>query len=126
MVAEVIKNIFFVGAGSFLGGAARYIVSVAMKNVSAGFPWATLVVNLLGCLLIGLFTGYINRNISGESAVALFLTYGVCGGFTTFSTFSKEVLLMLQCGNYWGAICYVSLSVVFGIALTACGYMFVQ
>ena len=126
MVAEVIKNIFFVGAGSFLGGAARYLVSVAMRNVSAGFPWATLAVNLLGCLLIGLFTGYLNKNLTGESVVALFLTYGVCGGFTTFSTFSKETLLMLQSGNYWGAICYVGVSVVFGIILTACGYMLAQ
>ena len=126
MVAEVIKNIFFVGGGSFLGGAARYLVSVAMRNVSAGFPWATLAVNLLGCLLIGLFTGYLNKNLTGGSVVALFLTYGVCGGFTTFSTFSKETLLMLQSGNYWGAICYVGVSVVFGIILTACGYMLAQ
>ena len=126
MVAEVIKNIFFVGAGSFLGGAARYLVSVAMRNVSAGFPWATLGINLLGCLLIGLFTCYLNKNLTGESVVALFLTYGVCGGFTTFSTFSKETLLMLQSGNYCGAICYVSVSVVFGIILTACGYMLAQ
>lgn len=126
MVAEVIKNIFFVGGGSFLGGAARYLVSVAMRNVSAGFPWATLAVNLLGCLLIGLFTGYLNKNLTGESVVALFLTYGVCGGFTTFSTFSKETLLMLQSGNYCGAICYVGVSVVFGIILTACGYMLAQ
>ena len=126
MVAEVIKNIFFVGGGSFLGGAARYLVSVAMRNVSAGFPWATLAVNLLGCLLIGLFTGYLNKNLTGESVVALFLTYGVCGGFTTFSTFSKETLLMLQSGNYCGVICYVGVSVVFGIILTACGYMLAQ
>ena len=126
MVAELIKNIFFVGGGSFLGGAARYLVSVAMRNVSAGFPWATLAVNLLGCLLIGLFTGYLNKNLTGESVVALFLTYGVCGGFTTFSTFSKETLVMFQSGNYWGAICYVGVSVVFGIILTACGYMLAQ
>lgn len=126
MVAELIKNIFFVGAGSFLGGAARYLVSVAMRNVSAAFPWVTLAVNLLGCLLIGLFTGYLNKNLTGGSVVALFLTYGVCGGFTTFSTFSKETLLMLQSGNYCGAICYVGVSVVFGIILTACGYMLAQ
>jgi CrcB protein len=64
--------------------------------------------------------------MNGESYVALFLTYGVCGGFTTFSTFSKEALMMLQCGNYWGAICYVGVSVVLGIILTACGYMLAQ
>ena len=126
MMAEIFKNIFFVGVGSFLGGAARYLVSVAMKGVSAGFPWATLVVNLLGCLMIGLFAGYINKNMNGESLVALFLTYGVCGGFTTFSTFSRETFTMLQSGNYCGAACYVVLSVVLGLLLTACGYMLVQ
>ena len=126
MMAEIFKNIFFVGVGSFLGGAARYLVSVAMRGVSVGFPWATLIVNLLGCLMIGLFAGYINKNMNGESYVALFLTYGVCGGFTTFSTFSKEALTMLQCGNYWGAICYVGISVVLGIILAACGYMLAQ
>ena len=126
MVTEIVKNIFFVGVGSFLGGVARYFVSVAMKGSAAGFPWATLVVNLLGSLMIGLFAGYLAKNNNSESFFALFLTYGVCGGFTTFSTFSKEALMMLQSGNYGGAICYVAISVVFGIVLTACGYMLVQ
>ena len=123
MMAEIFKNIFFVGVGSFLGGAARYLVSVAMKGVSAGFPWATLAVNLLGCLAIGAVYGFYSRAANGGGDAALFLTYGVCGGFTTFSTFSKETLMMLQCGNYLGAVCYVCVSVFAGIALTACGYL---
>lgn len=122
MVSDIIKNIAVVGAGSFIGGAARYVVSLAMKNVSKGFPWATLAVNLVGCFLIGLLWGHFTRSASENSNWALFLTVGLCGGFTTFSTFSKEALMMLQSGNIWGFTGYVTLSVIAGIALVALGY----
>jgi CrcB protein len=119
---ELLKIILAVGAGSFLGGAARYLVSLATKGVSKGFPWATLAVNLVGCFLIGLLWGVFSKNGTESSHCALFLTAGLCGGFTTFSTFSKEALVMLQGGNVWGFACYVAISVVVGIALVAFGY----
>lgn len=118
----MLRSVFVVGMGSFVGGAARFLLSVAMKSVG-GFPWVTLAVNLLGCLAIGAVYGFFSRAANGGGDVALFLAYGVCGGFTTFSTFSKETLMMLQCGNYPGAVCYVCVSVFAGIALTACGYL---
>lgn len=123
---ELLKTILAVGAGSFLGGAGRYLVSLAMKGVSKGFPWATLTVNLVGCFLIGLLWGVFSKNGSEGSNWALFLTVGLCGGFTTFSTFSKEALLMLQGGNSWGFVVYVAASVVAGIALVALGYFLVR
>ena len=126
MVSDIIKNIAIVGAGSFIGGAARYLVSLAMKGISKGFPWATLVVNILGCFLIGLLWGYFSRGASEGGSWALFLTVGVCGGFTTFSTFSKEALMMLQAGNFWGFAAYVAVSVIAGIALVALGYYLVH
>ena len=119
---ELIKSILAVGAGSFLGGAGRYLVSLAMKSVSKGFPWATLAVNLAGCFLIGLLWGVFSKNGTESSNWALFLTVGICGGFTTFSTFSKEALVMLQGGNIWGFSGYVAISVIAGIALVAFGY----
>ena len=119
---ELIKSILAVGAGSFLGGSGRYLVSLAMKGVSKGFPWATLAVNLAGCFLIGLLWGLFSKNGSDSSNWALFLTVGLCGGFTTFSTFSKEALVMLQGGNIWGFAGYVAISVIAGIALVAFGY----
>lgn len=122
MVSDIVKNIVLVGAGSFIGGAARYLVSLMMKSVGKGFPWATLIVNLAGCFLIGLLWGVFSRSSSEGSSWALFLTVGLCGGFTTFSTFSKEALMMLQSGNIWLFAGYVALSVVTGVALIATGY----
>ena len=126
MVSNIIKNILVVGAGSFLGGAGRYLVSLAMKGICKGFPWATLAVNLVGCFLIGLLWGLFSKNGAEGSNWALFLTVGLCGGFTTFSTFSKEALVMLQSGNVWGFAGYVATSVIAGIALVALGYFLVR
>ena len=122
MVSDIVKNIVAVGAGSFIGGSARYLVSLMMKSVGKGFPWATLIVNLAGCFLIGLLWGVFSRSSSEGSNWALFLTVGLCGGFPTFSTFSKEALMMLQSGNIWLFAGYVALSVVAGVALVATGY----
>ena len=119
---EIIKNILAVGAGSFIGGAARYLVSLAMKGIGKGFPWATLAVNLAGCLMIGLLWGLLSRNAAEKTSWGLFLTVGLCGGFTTFSTFSKEALAMLQTGQIWGFASYIAISVLAGIALVALGY----
>ena len=80
----IIRNILIVGTGSFLGGAARYAISLLMKNLSKGFPMATLAANLAGCLLIGILWGCFCRNSNDGSSWALFMTVGFCGGFTTF------------------------------------------
>ena len=123
---ELLKTILAVGSGSFLGGAGRYLVSLAMKDISKGFPWATLAVNILGCFLVGLLWGVFGKNGTDGSNWALFLTVGFCGGFTTFSTFSKEAIIMLQTGHVWGFAAYVSMSVIVGVALVALGYFLVR
>ena len=122
MIPDILKNTLFIGCGSFIGGAARYLISVAVKTISKGFPWGTLVVNLVGCLIIGLLWGFFSKNSNESSSWALFMTVGICGGFTTFSTFSKEALMMLQAGNFMSLLAYVTISVIAGIALVAAGY----
>ena len=122
MIPDILKNIFMVSCGSFIGGAARYLVSITMKDAGKGFPWGTLIVNLIGCLALGLLWGFFSRNATENSSWALFMTVGICGGFTTFSTFSKEALMMLQAGNFINLLAYVAISVIAGIALVAAGY----
>lgn len=123
MIPEIIKSAIAVGCGSFIGGAGRYLISTAMRNVSTGFPWGTLVVNLVGCLMIGLLWGLSSRTSDENSLWPVFLTTGLCGGFTTFSTFSKEALALLQVNNYIGFAAYIGISMIGGIAAVAVGYV---
>ena len=110
----MLRSILLVGAGSFLGGVLRYLVSVVMKGVCGqGFPWGTLAVNIVGCLAFGVI-------------FALLLTTGLCGGFTTFSTFAYESMQMLQNGNIGGFVGYVATSVVVGLFAVALGYWLVK
>ena len=122
-VRKILTLSYTCWAGRFLiGGAARYLVSLMMKGAGKGFPWATFVVNLVGCFMIGLLWGLFSRTASEDNNWALFLSVGLCGGFTTFSTFSKEALIMLQSGNIWAFAGYIALSVSTGVALVALGY----
>ena len=117
----MLKNILLVGAGSFFGGALRYIVSLLVKY-TCGFPWATFTVNLLGCLLIGVLWGIFSRCANASQQLVLFLSVGFCGGFTTFSTFSKESLQLIQSGNWLYFSLYVAGSILLGLLLVAVGY----
>lgn len=118
---SIIKNILLVGAGSFVGGVLRYLVSLGLKY-TGGFPWATFLVNFIGCLLIGLLWGLFSRCANASQQLVLFLSVGLCGGFTTFSTFSKESLQLIQSGNWWYFALYVTGSILLGILLVAAGY----
>ena len=119
----MIKNILLVGTGSFLGGVLRYTVSVLMHSETSGFPWATFTANMCGSLLIGLLWGWSIRFPGVPIEWNLFLGVGVCGGFTTFSTFTKESLAMLQTGNHAAFIPYALGSIVLGILSVSMGYM---
>lgn len=123
----MIKSLLIVGLGSFCGGALRYYISTLMKSACGqGFPWGTLSVNLVGCLLIGLLLGIFSRCGVQSNSWSLLLTVGLCGGFTTFSTFANESLQMLQSGNTLNLIIYILASVIVGIALVALGYWIVK
>lgn len=116
------KSMLLVGVGSFFGGILRYVVSTLLKPQSGSFPFGTLTANVLGCLLIGLLYGFAAKNASMNKDLLLALTTGLCGGFTTFSTFSNESLVMLQNQHYGLFALYVGVSIIIGIAAVFGGY----
>lgn len=119
----MINNILIVGAGSCLGGMARYIVSRAIGAVChTPFPWGTLTVNVAGCLIIGLIYGLIDRGISPGEGWRLFLTVGFCGGFTTFSTFMHENYLLFGGNHLLSVALYLGASVIAGFIMVYFGY----
>ena len=123
----MLKSLLIVGTGSFIGGALRYLLSTFMKNIcTQGFPWGTLIVNLLGCFIFGIIFAVFSKNSSTDNTLYLLLTTGICGGFTTFSTFANESVQMLQHGNTSGFIGYVAISIIAGFALIALGYWIVK
>lgn len=118
----MIKDLLLVGLGSGLGGMCRYLVSQLLVTTQNGFPWGTFTVNIVGSLLIGLLWGLSSRLPSLSPVLTLLFMVGFCGGFTTFSTFSREGLSLLQTQNYTLFLLYTLGSVVLGILAVMVGY----
>ena len=106
--------IVFIGAG--LGGSLRHATNVmAAKLLGSGFPWGTLLVNVVGSFLMGLLAGYFAFRPGFSQETRLFLTTGVLGGFTTFSAFSLDAALLVERHAYALAAAYVAGSVAASI-----------
>lgn len=115
------NNFLWVGIGGFAGSVLRYGISalVAVLGIESKWPIATFTVNLLGSFLIGTLIGWIGRS---GSMIGLYLcVIGFCGGFTTFSTFSLDVIKLLRAEQYGLGLLYVLASVVLCTAGTWCG-----
>lgn len=119
----MIKCFLAVFLGGGLGSALRYGIQMLMhERITAyNFPWATFTVNIAGSFLIGLFYALSAKmNLSAE--VRIFLTAGLCGGFTTFSTFSNDNILMLKEGCWPLCLIYIALSILLGAAACYLGW----
>lgn len=119
----MIRTLLFIGGGSFLGGIARYLVKVGCGKLfpAATLPLGTMVANVAGCFLIGLFYGIASRHTTMSQGMLMFLTVGFCGGFTTFSTFINENASMLQAGAFFNSLIYAVLSLVLGLVFLYLG-----
>ena len=110
-------NIFAVGAGGFVGSVCRYLLSLIPVSEATIFPIKTFIINIIGCIVIGVLAVTASKNIEMSPQMMLFLKVGLCGGFTTFSTFALESADLMKAGHTGTALLYVLLSVLVGVAV---------
>jgi CrcB protein len=115
-------SILAIAAGSALGGVLRHFSNNGIGAVlGTEFPWGIMLVNIIGSFVMGIFTGLFAYLTEPSQTVRLFLTTGLLGGFTTFSTFSLDTALLIERGTYMAAGLYVAGSLVVSIAALFAG-----
>ena len=124
---HMFKTLLIIGLGSFCGGIFRFLLTRFVQNhFLAAFPFGTMVVNIVGCFLIGIFYALFERGNLLNTDLRLFLTGGLCGGFTTFSTFMNENFVLLREQNYLYFMSYTVLSIVLGLTAVYVGHLIVK
>lgn len=120
----MLKNVLLVGVGGFIGSIARYFVS--KLNLSIDFyaiPIGTLTVNIVGSYIIGFLTGISEKSTIISTELRLLLMVGICGGFTTFSSFTNENLSLMHNGQIISILFYTALSIILGFLFVYFGYI---
>ncbi len=121
------QEIMVVGVGGFVGAVARYLLSsLVHRNLESHFPWGTLVVNIVGCFVIGCLMYMIENRLIVSDQMRLFLGIGILGAFTTFATFSQEIVVLLRNGHNWMALANILLSVGLGLVALWAGNMLLR
>ncbi|MBI1343789.1 MAG: fluoride efflux transporter CrcB [Terrimonas sp.] len=123
----MIKSIFFVAIGGATGSVARYLCSRWIQGTSQNlFPLGTFAVNIVGCLLIGIFWGLAIKHQAWGEEIRLLLMTGICGGFTTFSALSLESLGLIREQKTGLFILYIAGSLVLGLLATYAGLKIIK
>ena len=110
------KLMLIAGAGGFIGTCCRYLTNrLYLTYFKTTLPLATFTANILGCFIVGLILGLLNRSGIVSPRINAFMVVGFCGGFTTFSTFSFETLTMGMNGELLTSLLYVAASIILGL-----------
>lgn len=122
--ASMLKNIILVAIGGALGSIIRYLLSkIVQETTLSSFPFGTMTVNLLGCLVLGIIYGMTSDLTILSREVRLLLAVGFCGGLTTFSTFMNETLCLIRAEHVLSAAVYVGVSASLGLLAVYIGSM---
>ncbi len=120
----MIKHILLIGLGGFAGSVARYFVSKLNLHWDVfSIPMGTLMVNLAGSFLLGILIGLSEKTQLLNTEMRLLLMVGLCGGFTTFSSFAGENLMFMRNGQFFFMMLYTSISIFFGFLLVYLGFI---
>ncbi len=123
----MLSNFLIVGIGGAIGSMMRHGAGLLfLKAGWTNFPWSTLTINLLGSFCIGLIVGWLADVQNWSEEIRLFAVVGILGGFTTFSAFSLESVLLFERGQYLYAAFYVAASVILSIATTFLGLFLIR
>jgi fluoride exporter len=105
-----------VAVGGAIGSVARYLVAIGSGRLfGPNFPWGILIINVTGSFLIGLLVGLFASKWVLPQSIRIFLTVGVCGGYTTFSTFSLDAVYLIERGSWLSSLAYVVASVLLSV-----------
>ncbi|NCC72450.1 MAG: fluoride efflux transporter CrcB [Sphingobacteriia bacterium] len=121
------KSVIIAGIGGFIGTALRFVISRYFQlHYISVFPWSTFLINILGSFLIGIFFGLSEKGNILSPEWRIFLTVGICGGFTTFSSLSNDAFLLMQNREIFRLLIYAGLSFVLGLAAVFTGRLIIK
>ena len=120
-------TLFYIALGGSIGSVLRHLVTTQTSHLLGNsYPYGTMIVNILGSLLMGLFIGYLVKTLPHSMEIRSFFAVGVLGGFTTFSAFSLDAVNMIERGQMSSAAIYIALSVILSIVSLFLGLQIIK
>ena len=120
-------NMFAVAVGAALGANLRYLISTwVAQRVGSGFPYGTLLINVTGCLVIGIVLTLAATKFTLSEPLRLLIVTGILGGYTTFSSFGYEAFALIGSGNIEEAVLYMTSSLILGLGAVFLGSLLVR